>query len=56
MAVAGALIRFIENPGQTLVLKLTPRAKIPALQLIQLLQTDPAVALSQFRMEASTGL
>lgn len=54
--VVQALIRFVENPGQTLIIKLTPRAKVPALQLIQLLQTDPASALAQFRIEASTGL
>ena len=56
VAVVEALIRFIENPGQTLIIKLTPRAKVPALQFIQLLQTDPAVALAQLRIEASTGL
>ncbi len=55
-AISQALIRFIENPGQTLIVKLTPRAKVPALQLLQLLKTDPAVALAQFRIEASTGL
>ena len=55
VAVVEAVIRFIENPGQTLIIKLTPRGKVPALQLIQLLQTDPMVALAQFRIEASTG-
>jgi hypothetical protein len=29
---------------------------VPVLQLTQLLQTDPLVALAQFRIEASTGL
>jgi len=29
---------------------------VPALQLIQLLKTDPVIALSQFRIEASTAL
>ena len=42
--------------GQTLVIKLTPRAKAPALQLMQLLNTDPQSALAQFKIEASTGL
>jgi len=51
-----ALVRFVENPGQTLVIKLTPLGKVPALQLVQLLQTDPLIALAQFRVEASTGL
>jgi hypothetical protein len=56
VAAVQALARFLESPGQTLIIKLTPRAKVPALQLIQLLKTDPVVALSQFRIEASTGL
>jgi hypothetical protein len=51
-----ALARFLESPGQTLIIKLTPRAKVPALQLFQLLKTDPVIALSQFRIETSTGL
>jgi hypothetical protein len=51
-----ALARFVESPGQTLVIKLTPRAKVPALQLFQMLKTDPLIALAQFRIEASTGL
>ena len=51
-----ALARFVESPGQTLVIKLTPRAKVPAMQLVQLLKTDPLIALAQFRIEASTGL
>jgi hypothetical protein len=55
-AAVQALARFIESRGQTLVIKLTPRAKVPALQLFQLLKTDPLVALAQFRIEASTGL
>jgi len=51
-----ALVNFIETPGQTLVVKLTPRAKVPALQLIQLLKTEPLLALAQFQVEASSGL
>ncbi len=56
LAAVQALARFLESPGQTLIIKLTPRAKVPALQLIQLLKTDPLIALAQFRIEASTGL
>lgn len=56
VAASQALARFIETPGQTLIIKLTPRAKVPALQLFQLLKTDPPSALAQFRIEASTGL
>ncbi|MTV13353.1 MULTISPECIES: hypothetical protein [Bradyrhizobium] len=55
-ALVTAISQFIETPGQTLVIKLTPRAKAPALQLMQLLKTDPQSALAQFRIEASTGL
>lgn len=55
-ALLAAISRFVETPGQTLVIKLTPRAKAPALQLLQLLKTDPLMALAQFRIEASTGL
>jgi hypothetical protein len=51
-----ALARFVESPGQTLVIKLTPLGKVPAMQLFQMLETDPLVALAQFRIEASTGL
>ncbi len=51
-----ALTRFIETPGQTLIVKLTPLGKVPALQLMQLLQSDPSIALAQFVIEASTGL
>jgi hypothetical protein len=56
VAAVQALARFVESPGQALVIKLTPLAKAPALQLVQMLKTDPLVALAQFRIEASTGL
>jgi hypothetical protein len=55
-AVAETLARFVETPGQALTIKLTPRGKVPALQLIQAVQTDPFAALAQFKIEASTGL
>ncbi|MGY4507419.1 hypothetical protein [Bradyrhizobium sp. USDA 3650] len=55
-AAVDAIARFVETPGQTLSIKLSPRAKAPLLQLMQLLQTDPQSALAQFRIEASTGL
>jgi hypothetical protein len=56
VAASETLARFVETPGQTLNLKLTPLGKVPAMQLIQLLKTDPLIALAQFRIEASTGL
>ncbi|MCA6107351.1 hypothetical protein [Bradyrhizobium cenepequi] len=55
-AAVDAVIRFVETPGQTLIIKLTPLGKVPGLQLVQLLKTDPLIALAQFRIEASTGL
>jgi hypothetical protein len=55
-AAVDAIASFIETPGQTLVIKLTPRAKARLMQTMQLLQTDPGSALAQFKIEASTGL
>jgi hypothetical protein len=56
VTVAEALAHFIENPKGTLIIKLTPLSKVPALQLIQVLKTDPMIALAQFQVEVSTGL
>lgn len=55
-AAVEAIGHFIETPQQTLVIKLTPIGKLPALQLFQLLKSDPMGALAQFKIEASTGL
>jgi len=55
-AAVDAISRFIETPHQTLTLKLSPRAKVPTMQLVQLLSSDPASALAQFKIEASTEL
>ena len=55
-AAVEAIARFVESPGQTLNIKLTPTGKVPVVQLMQLLKTDPLIALAQFRIEASTGL
>jgi hypothetical protein len=55
-AAVEAMARFVESPGQTLNIKLTPTGKVPAMQLMQLLKTDPMLALAQFRIEASAGL
>ncbi len=55
-AVTEALVRFVETPRTALNLKLTPSGKVPAMQLLQMLKTDPLIALSQFRIEASTAL
>jgi hypothetical protein len=55
-AIRDALVSFVETPRTTLTLKLTPLGKVPAMQLFRLLQTDPFIALSQFRIEAATAL
>jgi hypothetical protein len=55
-AATETLARFVETSGQTLIIKLTPLGKVPVLQFMQLLQTDPLTALAQFKIEASTGL
>jgi hypothetical protein len=55
-AAVGAIARFVERPGQTLNIRLMPTDKVPVLQLIQLLKTDPLAALEKFRIQASTGL
>jgi hypothetical protein len=55
-AAVEAIGRFVETPQQTLVIKLTPIGKLPAMQLFQLLRSDPMAALAQFKIEASTGL
>jgi len=56
VAAVDAIAHFVESPGQTLTLKLTPKGTVPVMQLFQLLQNDPIGALAQFRIEASTGL
>ncbi|NOJ48182.1 hypothetical protein [Bradyrhizobium archetypum] len=55
-AAVDSLARFIETPGTTLTIKLTPLGKVPAMELFQMLKSDPLIALAQFRIEASTGL
>lgn len=51
-----AIASFVETTGQTLTIKLTPLGKVPVLQLMDALNSEPIVALAQFRIEASTGL
>lgn len=53
---ADALADFVATSGQTLTVKLTPLGKVPVLQLMNVLNSEPIVALAQFRIEASTGL
>ena len=51
-----ALAGFVATSGQTLTIKLTPLGKVPVVQLMGALNSEPIVALAQFRIEASTGL
>ncbi|UWU88944.1 hypothetical protein [Bradyrhizobium sp. CB1015] len=51
-----ALAGFVETSGQTLSIRLTPLGKLPVLQLVDVLDQEPIIALAQFRIEASTGL
>ncbi|OKO69111.1 hypothetical protein [Bradyrhizobium sp. AS23.2] len=55
-AAVDALADFVATSGQTLTIKLTPLGKVPVLQLVDALNSEPIVALAQFRIEASTGL
>ena len=55
MAIAGAVARFIEAPGGTLTVKLTPRGKVAMMGLIDTLRTDPMAALARFQVDASNG-
>lgn len=55
MAIAGAVVRFIEAPGGTLTVKLTPRGKVAMMGLIDTLRTDPLAALARFQVDASNG-
>jgi hypothetical protein len=55
MAIAGAVARFIEAPGGTLTVKLTPRGRVAMMGLIDTLRTDPMAALARFQVDASNG-
>ena len=55
-AAVDALASFVATSGQTLSIKLTPLGKVPMLQFMSALNSEPIVALAQFRIEASTGL
>ncbi len=55
MAIAGAVARFIEAPGGTLTIKLTPRGKVAMMGLIDAMRSDPFAALTRFQVDASNG-
>lgn len=55
MAIAGAIMRFVENPRGTLSIRLTPRGTVPVMSLLDTVQGNPLAALSRFQVEASNG-
>ena len=52
--IVDALAAYIQQPGSTLTLKLTPRGAVQVIPLIQQAKADPPGALTQFQVEAST--
>jgi hypothetical protein len=55
MAVAGALMQFIENPRGTLTIKLTPKGKVAMMEIVQAMKGSPVAALARFQVEATVG-
>lgn len=53
--VAAALAAFIEKPRSTLTLSLSPKQKLPVLQLVQMLKASGPDVLSMFDMDAQAG-
>lgn len=49
--LADAVAAFIEKPNGTLALKITPRAKLPVMQFLELTKNDPAAAFTLFDMD-----
>ncbi|QUS39746.1 hypothetical protein RPMA_13530 [Tardiphaga alba] len=49
--LADAVASFIEKPNGTLALKITPRAKLPVLQFIELTKNDPSAMFSLFDID-----
>jgi hypothetical protein len=52
--IVDALAAYIQQPGSTLTLRLTPRGAVQVIPLIQQVKDDPPGALAQFQVEAST--
>jgi hypothetical protein len=53
-ALTNAAMTFFEKPLRTLTLKIAPRAKLPVMQLMQLMKTDPSAAFAVFQIDAQT--
>jgi len=53
-ALTNAAMTFFEKPLRTLTLNIAPRAKLPVMQLMQLMKTDPSAAFAVFQIDAQT--
>ncbi len=49
--LADAVATLIEKPNGTMALKITPRAKLPVMQFMELAKNDPAVAFTMFEID-----
>jgi len=49
--LADAVANLIEKPNGTLALKITPRAKLPVMQFLELTKNDPATAFTLFDID-----
>lgn len=49
--LADAVANLIEKPSGTLALKITPRAKLPVMQFLELTKNDPATAFTLFDID-----
>jgi len=49
--LADAVANLIEKPNGTLALKITPRAKLPVMQFMELTKNDPATAFTLFDID-----
>jgi hypothetical protein len=50
-----AIVRFIETPRRALTVRLIPKGQVPLQAAIEAAAADPTAALSQFRIEVTTG-
>lgn len=49
---ADAVVRFVQTPRHALVVKLTPKARLPVMRAIEVAKDDPLELLSRFNIEA----
>jgi hypothetical protein len=53
-AISGALAWSIENPHGKLTIKLTPKGKVPLMELVNSMKVDPSAASARIQVDAST--